>query len=133
MANKGRFTSLLSQSQLIELDACTQCGECLKYCPVQDVTGKQLISPPEKIRLFKELITATEGLKARLLSPSDIDQKLLENFTKAVYECTTCGSCGERCTVGIFTQRLWPVLRREMVRRGLGPLGPQKDIPSAIS
>ena len=33
------FTKELSPLQLIEIDACTQCGECLKYCPVQDVTG----------------------------------------------------------------------------------------------
>jgi heterodisulfide reductase subunit D len=35
--------------------------------------------------------------------------------------------------VGIFTQRLWPALRREMVRRGLGPIGPQADLPKAIA
>ena len=132
MGNKDTFTRFLSQRQLIELDACTQCGECLKSCPVQEVTGNPMISPPEKIRLFKEFIRATDGLKARLFNPSDVDRKLLEDFTKAVFECTTCGACGESCTVGIFTQRLWPMLRREMVRRGLGPIGPQKDIPEAI-
>lgn len=116
----------------MELDACTQCGECLKFCPVQDVTGNSLISAPEKIRLFREFLRATDGLKARLFNPSDIDRKLLEDFTKAVFECTTCGACGENCSVGIFTQRLWPELRKEMVRRGLGPIGPQADMPEAI-
>jgi len=118
--------------QLMELDACTLCGECLKHCPVQDVTGKEAVSPPEKIRLFREFIRATEGLKARLFGPREIDRKLLEDFTKAVYECTTCGACGQNCSVGIFTQRLWPALRKEMVRRGLGPIGPQADMPGAI-
>ena len=132
MGNRDAFTRFLSQRQLIELDACTQCGECLKFCPVQDVTGNPMISPPEKIRLFREFIRATDGLKARLFSPSDVDRKLLEDFTKAVYECTTCGACGESCTVGIFTQRLWPMLRKEMVKRGLGPLGPQREMPEAI-
>jgi len=116
----------------MELDACTQCGQCLKFCPVQDVTGNPLISPPEKIRVFKEFIKSTEGLKARLIGPGQIDRRLLEDFTKAVYECTTCGACGQNCTVGIFTQRLWPALRREMVRRGLGPVGPQAKIPGTI-
>jgi len=118
--------------QLMELDACTLCGECLKHCPVQDVTGKEAVSPPEKIRLFREFIRATEGLKARLFGPRQIDRKLLEDFTRAVYECTTCGACGQNCSVGIFTQRLWPALRKEMVRRGLGPIGPQADMPGAI-
>ena len=132
MKNKDSFTQGLTPMQLMELDACTLCGECLKHCPVQDVTGKEAVSPPEKIRLFREFIRATEGLKARLFGPRQIDRKLLEDFTRAVYECTTCGACGQNCSVGIFTQRLWPALRKEMVRRGLGPIGPQADMPGAI-
>jgi heterodisulfide reductase subunit D len=99
---------------------------------VQDVTNRPAISPPEKIRVFKEFIRATEGLRARLLGPREIDRKLLEEFTKAVFECTTCGACGQNCTVGIFTQRLWPMLRKEMVKRGLGPIGGQAKIPEII-
>jgi len=132
MKNRDSFTRFLSRKQLMELEACTQCGECLRFCPVQEVTGNTAISPPEKIRVFKEFIKATEGLGARLFSPSDIDKKLLEDFTKAVFECTTCGACSQNCTVGIFTQRLWPVLRKEMVRRGLAPIGPQAEMPGAI-
>lgn len=126
---KDNFTGCLTRSQMQEIDACTSCGECLKHCPVQEVTGNPLISPPEKIRMFREFLRATEGLKAKFLgSQSEIDQKLLEDFTRAVYECTTCGACGEACPVGIFSQRLWPMLRREMVRRGLGPMEPQRGM-----
>lgn len=132
MTKKDTFTSSLSAKQLIELDACTQCGECLKKCPVQDVTGNSSISPPEKIRMFREFIKSTNGLKSMLFGPREVDRKLLEEFVKAVYECTTCGACGESCTVGIFTQRLWPMLRREMVKRGLGPIGPQREIPGYV-
>lgn len=128
---RGPFTGTLTPLQLMELDACTQCGQCLKHCPVQDVTGNPTISPPEKIRVFREFIKATEGLGARLFGKG-VDSRLLEDFTRAVYECTTCGACGENCTVGIFTQRLWPALRREMVRRGLGPLGAQAEMPDHI-
>ncbi|HXX54130.1 MAG TPA: (Fe-S)-binding protein [Thermodesulfovibrionales bacterium] len=132
MTKGNSFTHQLTPMQLIELDACTLCGECLKCCPVQDVTGNPTISPPEKIRIFRQFIKATEGLKARLLGPEKVDEKLLEHFVGAVYECTTCGACGKNCSVGIFTQRLWPALRREMVRRGLGPIGPQAELPKAI-
>jgi heterodisulfide reductase subunit D len=132
MNKRDSFTRFLSPAQLAEIDACTQCGECLRHCPVQDVTGNPSISPPEKIRVFREFIRATDGLKARLFSPSPIDRKLLEDFTKAVFECTTCGACGQNCTVGIFTQRLWPQLRKEMVRRGLAPIGPQAGMQEAV-
>ncbi len=129
---KESFAGQLTARQLMEIDACTQCGECLKFCPVQDVTGNPLISPPEKIRLFRQFLKATDGLKAKLLGPDMIDPKLLQDFLKAIYECTTCGACGQHCTVGIFTQRLWPALRKEMVRHGLGPIGPQAEMPEAI-
>jgi len=132
MKNDRSFTEELSSRQVLEIDACTQCGECLKHCPVQDVTGNSAVSPPEKIRMFREFIRATDGLKARLFGPAEVDRKLLEDFTKAVYECTTCGACGQNCPVGIFTQRLWPMLRKEMVKRGLGPISVQAELPNAI-
>ncbi len=126
------FTEELSPKQILELDACTQCGECLKHCPIQDVTGNPTVSPPEKIRMVREFIRASDGLKARLFGRSDVSRKLLDDFTKAVYECTTCGACGQNCPVGLFTQRLWPMLRKEMVKRGLGPIGVQAALPKAI-
>jgi len=132
MTDKRSFGAELSPRQLIEIDACTQCGECLKHCPVQDVTGNPAVSPPEKIRLFREFLRATDGLKARLTGPAAVDPQLLEDFAKAVYECTTCGACGQNCPVGIFTQRLWPTLRKELVKRGLGPRGIQAGMPGAI-
>jgi heterodisulfide reductase subunit D len=128
---KRSFTEELTKQQVLEIDACTQCGECLRHCPVQEVGGDLAISPPEKIRIFREFITTTEGLKNRLFG-RDVDQKLLEDFTKAVFECTTCGSCSQNCPVGIFTQRLWPILRKEMVKRGFGPLGQQAEMPAVI-
>ncbi|GAB4488115.1 MAG: (Fe-S)-binding protein [Thermodesulfovibrionales bacterium] len=128
----GPFTRELSRQRMAELNACTQCGECLQFCPVQEVTGNRGISPPEKIRLFREFIRSTEGLKSMLSGRREVDRTLLEDFTKAVFECTTCGACGQGCTAGIFTQRLWPMLRKEMVRRGLGPIGPQAGLPGAV-
>jgi heterodisulfide reductase subunit D len=133
MKNKRSFTEELSPRQILEIDACTQCGECLKHCPVQDVTGNPTVSPPEKIRMFREFIRASDGLKARLFGPREVDRKLLEDFTRAVFECTTCGACGQNCPVGIFTQRLWPMIRKEMVKRGLGPVGIQANLPKAIT
>jgi heterodisulfide reductase subunit D len=132
MKNKEPFGRELTKIQRVELDACTQCGECLKHCPVQQVTGKPEISPPEKIRLFRKLIQETDSLKSRVFGEGDIDPKLFEDLTNALYECTVCGACGQSCPVGLFNQRLWPVLRKEMVKRGLGPIGPQANMPKVV-
>ncbi|MEE9523826.1 MAG: (Fe-S)-binding protein, partial [Thermodesulfovibrionales bacterium] len=132
MKNKDSFIKDLSRKQVMEIKACTECRECLKFCPVQEVTDDSNISPPEKIRMYKEFIESTDSLKARIFGKKKIERKLLEDFVEAVFECTTCGACGEACPVGLDTQRLWPELRREMVKRGLGPVGAQGDIPDAI-
>lgn len=132
MSEKNSFVEGLAKRHLIELDACTRCSECLKWCPVQEVTGNRRISPPEKIRMYREFINNTEGLKARLFGPGEVNKKLLEEFSKAVFECTTCGACGEYCEVGIFSQRLWPYLRKKMVDMGLGPVGPQANMQKVI-
>jgi heterodisulfide reductase subunit D len=83
--------------------------------------------------MFREFLRATGGLKARLFGPDAVDPRVLQDFVRAVYECTTCGACGQACPAGIFTQRLWPTLRAEMVARGLGPIGPQQELPAAIA
>jgi len=133
MKSRDSFIGALSGSQVAEIKACTECRECLRYCPVQEVTGDVSVSPPEKIRRYRDFINATDTLRARLLGAGAIDRSVLEDFTRAVFECTTCGACGEVCPVGIDTQRLWPALRREMVRLGLGPLGPQREMPGVIT
>lgn len=133
MKNKKPFGRELSKIQRVELDACTQCGECLKYCPVQEVTGRPEISPPEKIRLFRKLIKETDSVKSRIFGEGHIDPQLFQDLTNAVYECTVCGACGQSCPVGLFNQRLWPVLRKEMVKRGLGPVGPQANMQKVIT
>ncbi|HBH60270.1 MAG TPA: hypothetical protein DDX85_00700 [Nitrospiraceae bacterium] len=132
MKSKRPFGSELSKVQRVELDACTQCGECLKVCPVQQVTGRPEISPPEKIRMFRELIRETDGLKSKIFGEGNIDPKLFQDLTAALYECTVCGACGQSCPVGLFNQRLWPVLRKEMVKRGLAPVGAQGDMPQKV-
>lgn len=132
MSRKSQFIEGLTKRHLIELDACTRCSECLKWCPVQEVTENRKISPPEKIRMYREFLKKTEGLKARLFGSDEISRELLEEFSKAVFECTTCGACGESCEVGIFSQRLWPYLRKKMVDMGLGPIGVQAKMPEVI-
>ena len=133
MTERARHNGGVSRHQFMELDACTRCGECLSCCPVQEVTGDQSISPPEKIRMYREFLSATKGLRAAVLGEDSVDRKLIEDFTKAVFECTTCGACTQACTVGINTQRLWPALRHEMVKKGLGPIGVQARLPEIVA
>lgn len=126
------FTSGLSKRQLIELDACTRCGACLTQCPVQDATGDTSISPPDKIALFRSMIQRTKGFQAKFMGPAHISEDELKHLSRSLYECTTCGRCGEMCEAGIFSQRLWPFLRAKMVELGYGPWEPQNMMEQVV-
>lgn len=126
------FAENLTKLQLISLDACTRCFECLKYCPVLDVTNELAWSTPEKLRTYGDLVRAQEGLAAKILGKPRLDDRTLATLTEALYTCTTCGMCGEVCPVGINTQELWPALRAKMVELGLGPWGAQQTTDGIV-
>lgn len=113
----------LSKLEMIELDACTRCSECLNWCGIQDATDDPSISPPEKIKTYRDFVRRTHGLRARLLGGKEITEDEWKKFQDAIYTCTGCGACGEVCPVGIHTQRLWGSLRRKMVDMGYKPPG----------
>ncbi|MDA7867143.1 heterodisulfide reductase-related iron-sulfur binding cluster [Verrucomicrobia bacterium] len=83
---------------LLDLDACTECGRCTDACPAHSV-GKAL-SPRDLIlelrdHMHQEGVTKgtedDEGLSARLpaLAP------------ESLWQCTTCAACVEACPVSI--------------------------------
>jgi len=123
----------LTKLQVVSLDACTRCYECLNWCPVYDVTGDKSMTTPEKIRTYGELIRQEEGLKAKLFGPPHVDAETLEKLSIALYTCTTCGVCGEVCPVGIHTQELWPAMRAKMVELGVGPIGGQRQAKQIVA
>ncbi len=60
-------------TQLMEYDACTRCGECVKYYPTYDGRNEdQAIEPRDKILRWREYVTRSYGLKARLFGPAKI-------------------------------------------------------------
>jgi Fe-S oxidoreductase len=90
----GAFT----WKDLLDLDACTECGRCTDACPAHSV-GKAL-SPRDLIlelrdHMHHEGVTKgkedDEGLSARLpaLAP------------ETLWQCTTCAACVEACPVSI--------------------------------
>src|SRR3990170_2227412 len=115
----------LTPLQLVSLDACTRCNECLNWCPVLDMTGDESLSTPEKIRIYGELVRARHGLGSTIFGPPQVETAALDKLKEALYTCTTCGRCGEVCEVGINTQRLWPAMREKLVELGIGPMGDQ--------
>ena len=129
--NKTSLIDSLNQLQLIELDACTGCSECLNWCPVFEALEDKSISPPQKISSYRNLVNQLHGLRAKLTG-GKIDAVELQRLNDALYQCTTCGVCGEVCEVGIWTQELWPALRAKMVDLGVGPIGAQQESQATV-
>ena len=64
--------SALSPKQLVEIDACTRCGECLKVCPVYTQKGEEEIDPRGKIQAFKSFIRSQYGFMGKDLRPEEV-------------------------------------------------------------
>ncbi len=107
----------LTQKELLDLYACTECGRCQSACPAWN-TGKPL-SPKLLImdlrdHLFEEgprileAIAAGETPDRVALVPGVIDDEV-------IWSCTTCGACMQECPVDIEHIDTIVDLRRALV------------------
>ena len=105
--------------QLMDLDACTDCGRCQDRCPAY-LTGKPL-SPRKVIQDLKAHLLERSGalLAAKETTPTDgggvkalIGEVILED---ELWSCTTCRACQEICPV--FVEHIDKIidLRRNLV------------------
>lgn len=131
----------LEKRRLIELDACTNCGECIKWCPVISMAPELSlsISPPAKIRFFKKVLQSQRGIRyllfggrhnffTRFLDRIFSTLKLtmtrseFQSFIKDLYACSTCRQCFIVCPAHIDTVELWEGLRKAVMKAGYGPM-----------
>ena len=105
--------------QLLDLDACTDCGRCQDRCPAY-LTGKPL-SPRKVIQDLKThlLDRSSALLVAKVATPTDgggvkalIGEVILED---ELWSCTTCRACQEICPV--FVEHIDKIvdMRRNLV------------------
>ncbi len=108
--------------QMMEMEACTRCGECIETCPTFAEAQVEEIHPLEKIARTKRFWKADHlGWLARLFGihrASDADQAA---FGGGVYKCTLCARCHVVCPVQIETRSLWISMREQLVEWDLYP------------
>ncbi len=136
-------------SRLIQLDACTRCGECLNWCPVYDQDRREDIIPRTKVRDFYRIIRGQHGLLASLLRRSPlpepmreflrkifgvpvVTEEMVKKFALNLYECSTCGQCQVVCPANIDTVNIWEGLREAVVSAGYGPLPRQMPLVKSV-
>ncbi|NPV07779.1 MAG: (Fe-S)-binding protein [Anaerolineae bacterium] len=118
----GLDFSLLSVRDLLSLDACTRCGECVPACPVL-AAGEEHATALNKIALWRQ---EWRGQGGGLLGPlarflGRRPEPDREEMVAATYDCTLCGRCAQVCPVFIDTRQLWLGQRRQLARAGLAP------------
>jgi heterodisulfide reductase subunit D len=114
-----RFTVM----QLIELDACTRCGECVTWCPTfQEKQMLEEITPLRKIERLRSFLRGQQlGWLGKLLGVRGATDDRLASFSAGTYDCTLCGRCGVVCPVHIRTRDLWISMRETLVDQGVYP------------
>ena len=110
-----RELSGFTWKDLLDLDACTECGRCADVCPATTL-GKAL-SPRDIILHLRDLMHASEsaagadsdGGVASIIDPSTAVSP------EALWECTTCAACVAVCPVYIEQAPKIIDLRRYLV------------------
>ncbi len=134
--------SNLSWHQVMELDACTRCGECVKWCPVYVQDSRESITPRDKLHVFRKIIGAQNSLRRKLFNPDSrlgrlICPKLpteeeIRKAAEALYECSTCRQCHFVCPSRIDTVELYEALRRSLIASGIPHIKSHEPMVASI-
>lgn len=87
-----------SPLQMLELDACTRCQECVRACPV--VTAGYPGGAMERIAGWRMLGTPPGRLLSRLARAPAGGPDRVALFS-SLFRCTSCGACSIVCESGI--------------------------------
>ena len=96
---------------LLDLDACTECGRCTSVCPANTV-GKEL-SPRDIILQLRDLMHSEQSAISN--QQSAIIGALPATSPRSLWQCTTCAACMEACPVFIEQMPKIVDLRRHLV------------------
>jgi len=108
--------------QMMEMEACTRCGDCIDACPTFTEVLSEDIHPLQKIAKTKSLWKADHlGVVARLFGIRPATEEELAAYSRGVYQCTLCARCHVVCPVQIDTRPLWLSMREQLVDWGLYP------------
>jgi heterodisulfide reductase subunit C/nitrate reductase gamma subunit len=94
----------------MELDACTECGTCSRYCSVAPVF--RMLQNTEILPMHK-LMTVR-----KLASGEKIDAAQMQLISEGAFICTTCFKCTEVCPTGINLQDQWLASREVIAEKG---------------
>lgn len=96
---------------LLDFDACTECGRCTAVCPA-NIVGKSL-SPRDIIVDLRDFMRSASDPET--WKQSAIAGSFASTSAESLWSCTTCGACLETCPVFIEQMPKIVDLRRYLV------------------
>jgi Fe-S oxidoreductase/nitrate reductase gamma subunit len=103
----------MTWKDLLDLDACTECGRCTDVCPAHTV-GKAL-SPRDIILQLRDLSRGHLFAPDKSVAARSIIGTVPATAPEALWECTTCAACVEACPVYIEQMPKIVDMRRHLV------------------
>lgn len=100
--------------QILNIEACTRCGECTELCSAYRGSEDLKLSPPKKIELLKKRIWHKSFL-GKLFGKKDLSEKEMEELFRSAYLCTLCSRCEVNCPINIDLKDMWISLRESLV------------------
>lgn len=94
--------------QMLEIDACSRCQECVGVCPI--VMEGFPDGAMERITEWQKASAHITGIFSILRDRSQ-DELLLSHISSTLARCTSCGLCAIVCESGISTASLWESMR----------------------
>lgn len=128
----------MTWKQLLDLDACTECGRCQASCPA--FAENKPLSPKRVILDLRDHIRANadqilQADLARRSGDTDLFQSILDSMpplageviqSETLWSCTTCRACEEACPVDIEHVPLILQLRQNLAME-------QADVPEGVA
>ncbi len=125
--------SLVPIHSLIEFDACIKCGECSVICPTGgEIEEKEERTPRGKIKVLKKIRSIQNNPIRRAFTSNEQMQRMLEELSENVYQCSICGMCGEAGPFSLRTIEMWESLRNSLVASDLGPRKEHESLVKSI-
>ena len=108
-------------SEIIQLDACTNCCLCADVCPAVSATKDGHLSGVYRLGELRSIMRSRSGIFRRFFGKKQPTAEQLMPFSETVYRCTLCGRCQETCPSGILLRDLWLSLRQDLVHSDAYP------------
>ena len=110
-----------SVSQLLEMQACTNCQVCADVCPAVSAARDGELSAVFRMKGLQQILRSRTGLLRKLFRHNEFSAEQWKQFSTTVFKCTLCGNCQEICPVGIHLKDLWITLRQDLVHSDYYP------------